>query len=208
VFSTARSAAVRTACMSNTKQLAASMTLYLQDSDDTYPPSIYPATPPKVLTFYDALSPYLKDVDLFRCPADSSPTVWSDFLSSCQFPFQSAGNFDRFSYDGNYCLFRPGTDNPLPPPPFRFAVRKFSEIPRPSDEPVLFDGTLDCSFASFVAPRHGSGVNASYAEGHAKYVACRKDAAGNWLVSGGPFDGRMTLWGMVDENGNYGGCPN
>lgn len=65
VFAQAKEAAKKTQCLSNTKQLGTATLLYLVDSDDAYPMSIFdqvsvkliPGSGDKVFTIYDAILP-------------------------------------------------------------------------------------------------------------------------------------------------------
>jgi prepilin-type processing-associated H-X9-DG protein len=57
-------------------------------------------------------------------------------------------------------------------------------------------------------PRHQEGINVTYADGHAKRQKARFDpnfsqlgTQGWWVVSGGPYDGRPNLIGIVIDDG-------
>ena len=95
VFARARESARRTACISNVKQIGLGWMMYVQDYDETFPPSNspansqwgpsstytnkYPCKPcrPHLKTddsiTYDPTiyaQPYIKSIDLFKCPSD------------------------------------------------------------------------------------------------------------------------------------------
>lgn len=72
---------------------------------------------------------------------------------------------------------------------------------------MFYDGRLTCTFNSPIDGRHQDGVDVAYADGHAKLQKARRNAAGQWVVAGGPYDGRLELWGLVNDQGQYGGCP-
>ncbi len=89
VFAQAKEAAKKAACLSNAKQIGVGLYLYLGDSDDTLPMANYPAPPAYVgppwtqfafhsgagvseLAWADLLLPYTKNLDIFKCPDDSS----------------------------------------------------------------------------------------------------------------------------------------
>ena len=62
VFSTLRERGRRTTCQSNLKQFAMAMQQYVQDSNGTYPLSLY---------WQDTVYSYTKNVQVFRCPDNS-----------------------------------------------------------------------------------------------------------------------------------------
>jgi prepilin-type processing-associated H-X9-DG protein len=116
-----------------------------------------------------------------------------------------------FSYNGNYCLFNNGTGSR--------PVWNLAGIPRPADTTAFYDGFLMPDLKSPIAepqkpPRHQEGVNACYADGHAKFVKGRWDPAktyagstGWWLVASGPYAGSAELWGIVKDDGTVNCTP-
>ena len=220
VFAQAREAARKTACLSNTKQIASAVQLYCQDYDETYALNLYRVTGPgiTVFSFYDAHLPYTKNVGILACPSEPTSQDWDQFLQVCTGgQFRSVGNFRFFAYNGNYCIFQHGADNNLgigtrP-------ARSMASVPRPAEQPVFFDGKLQCNLNSPIyqngqppmtgvrPPRHHEGVSVAYADGHAKFQKARLRPDGRWVVAGGPFDNRDSLWGLVNDQGAYGGCP-
>lgn len=204
VFAQAREAARTTQSLSNCKQLGAAVMMYLQDYDETFALNIYPVNGGgQVFTFYDAHLPYTKNAGILVCPSHNPAQEFNPFLAGCGYPFTGLGNFSKFSYNGNYCLFQHGQNNPFGTRP----ARHISTVARPAEQPVFFDGTLACDFSSPIHARHKEGLNVAYADGHAKFQKARRDASGQWVVAGGPFDGRNSLWGLVDDNGQFVGCP-
>src|SRR5581483_10740720 len=150
VFAQAREAARKTACLSNTKQIAAAVAMYLQDNDDTFALNAYLTdNQGHILTFYDAHLPYIRNTGVLQCPSDPQSQSWPNFLQTCGYPFQGMGNFNFFSYNGNYCMFQHGRCNPLfGGCPGARPERHLSSVPRPSDQSVFFDGRLMCNFDS------------------------------------------------------------
>jgi prepilin-type N-terminal cleavage/methylation domain-containing protein len=82
VFSQAKEAAKKTACLSNLKQIGLGFTMYLTDSDDLLPDrrdlktslgykpwSSWPTSDPRGGWALQILQPYLKSRDLFTCPS-------------------------------------------------------------------------------------------------------------------------------------------
>ncbi len=75
VFAQARTAAKKTADLSNTKQIGIGMQLYLGDSDDYFPMSDYRRNPSGsdnqgLVHWSESLQPYMKNEQIFVSPAD------------------------------------------------------------------------------------------------------------------------------------------
>ncbi|MBC8134421.1 MAG: prepilin-type N-terminal cleavage/methylation domain-containing protein, partial [Fibrella sp.] len=81
VFAQAREKARQTSCLSNEKQLELALLQYAQDYDETFPTGVqkdwYAVTWPLLV------QPYVKSLDVFRCPSDSAggnpiapPNAW------------------------------------------------------------------------------------------------------------------------------------
>src|SRR5947207_1780727 len=60
VFAQAREAARKTACLSNQRQLGTAFTLYVQDYEETYPPSDYDDSTNTRWSWYNLVDPYIK----------------------------------------------------------------------------------------------------------------------------------------------------
>jgi prepilin-type N-terminal cleavage/methylation domain-containing protein/prepilin-type processing-associated H-X9-DG protein len=218
VFAQAREAARKTSCLNNTKQIGAAVQMYLQDYDELFALNLYLSNGAtgEVYTFYDAHMPYTRNAQILECPSNNPKQDWASFLSSCGYPFQPRMEFRFFSYNGNYCLFQHGAGNPLFMPNPR-PSRSLASVPRPAEQPAFFDGTLRCNFSSPIDARHQEGVNVAYVDGHAKFQKAIRHPTQpthpgppphpRWLVQGGPFNGRDSLWGLVGDNGQYVGCP-
>ena len=69
VFARARENARRTSCLSNLRQIGLGFLQYAGDYDDAYPRSSYPTTG---VSWTVSAQPYLKSIQLFRCPSDSA----------------------------------------------------------------------------------------------------------------------------------------
>ena len=73
VFSQARRAAYTTQCLSNFKQHSLAIHMYVQDYDELMPLSYYSDgtyNSPPTRIMYQFLQPYLKNVQIYSCPAD------------------------------------------------------------------------------------------------------------------------------------------
>jgi len=74
VFARARENARRASCMSNLKQMALGMMMYVQDYDETFPRAHVYLNGSGTATFWwKTIQPYTKSKQLFRCP--SSPVA-------------------------------------------------------------------------------------------------------------------------------------
>lgn len=214
VFAQAREKARATQCLSNCKQLATAVYMYVQDYDETYSPNLY-IQGNVTYTFYDLHGPYIKNTQVFVCPSDPTAMFWNQFLQTCGYPWTGANNL-KFSYNGNYCLFNNGYGNR--------PVWSMAAIPFPAETAAFSDGTLMCSFQSPLydpgsrtdysptarQPRHQGGINVAYADGHAKYQKARQQAtsrdADGWVAAGGRYDGRSEMWGIPRDPSGI-GCP-
>jgi len=81
VFSQAKEAAKRSACLSNTKQIGTALQIYLNDYDDMTP-SVYKTIDmtTAVEDVFQIMQPYTKNMNVFYCPDRN------DVLPVCSFP--------------------------------------------------------------------------------------------------------------------------
>jgi prepilin-type N-terminal cleavage/methylation domain-containing protein len=233
VFAQAREAARKTQCLSNTKQFGTAVMLYVQDYDEQYPLSIYPATiggSMRAFSVFDAIVPYVKNAGIVACPSEPKAMDWDAVLGAAPSGVEpspgcfggalgtSAGNFKYLSYNANYAVFQEGQGNPYfggsGDPPVSLA-----SLARAADTSIFYDGILLCDFKSPIAhlgkaPRHHNGVSCTFADGHSKFVKGRLDSTksyagvtGVWVVADGPYLGRPELWGIVKDDGSISGTP-
>ncbi|MBS1714528.1 MAG: prepilin-type N-terminal cleavage/methylation domain-containing protein [Armatimonadetes bacterium] len=94
VFARAKATAKQANCVSNLKQIGAGIGLYMSDHDDVFPyavdavdkyrPEIWAHEPefqaqiPNMPLLSEALQPYIKSKELFRCPSDDGTDVIDD----------------------------------------------------------------------------------------------------------------------------------
>ena len=87
VFAKARDKAVAISCLSNVKQQALGMMMYMQDYDESFPdyvsrlsyhgpPRTWPWSAYAWKPWSDAIQPYVKSSELFVCPACSMGIFW------------------------------------------------------------------------------------------------------------------------------------
>ena len=64
--------AKRIACINNLKQLGAAMMQYAQDNDEKFPPLEGRTRAGKIVTWRNAIQPFVNDVDLWKCPSNDA----------------------------------------------------------------------------------------------------------------------------------------
>jgi prepilin-type processing-associated H-X9-DG protein len=157
-------------CASNLKQIALGFTQYTQDYDEKFPidSGDIDSTPQTGMGWMYATQPYVKSVQIFQCPSESTPALPDDnvtdywvnadiidgSLASVQSSSNTLLNGDGFSGSGDNVLFSPTSSKPL---------------------------TFNLNEA--YARRHLEGANYSFVDGHVKWL---KPTA----ISGAPTDGR------------------
>ena len=200
VFAQAREKARQTACLSNTKQLALALNMYLQDYDETFYPHVTertapPGTPDTAVdrapfSYRTKLEPYIKNTGIFKCP---SAPAW---------PVPSAGRWFTTDYGNNHNESNLVGANQrawyLANPDFGFNENTtLASITYPSEfiaiaeaarasgvpsrgglypQPFAFDDAAlpDSQQQARFKPRHNNGGNIAYADGHAKWTRPEK----------------------------------
>lgn len=77
VFAQAREAARGASCKSNLKQLGIAISMYTQDYDEVYPTGLQQNWWDN--TWYRIVTPYVKNLQVFRCPDDPASNPPADF---------------------------------------------------------------------------------------------------------------------------------
>ena len=142
VFARAKASAKQTECISNLKQIGASITLYMGDYDDTFPaaidpsdkydPQIWASQPefqariPYMPMMHEALQPYIKSKEVFHCPSDTGMEVLDT-----NFPLKFYTSGSMFKTYGTSYFFRT-----------EIAFKFFSQdkFQLPANVNVMFDG--------------------------------------------------------------------
>jgi len=80
VFAKAREKARQTACLSNMKQIGTALMMYSQDADETLPLRWGTTNPVTNVqsTWKNALVPYIKNRDVFRCTSNPAAEQWDE----------------------------------------------------------------------------------------------------------------------------------
>jgi prepilin-type N-terminal cleavage/methylation domain-containing protein/prepilin-type processing-associated H-X9-DG protein len=126
VFARAREAARGAACISNTKQLLAALSMYAQDNDETLPLDRYGPSLQRYMWMYP-VSSYVKNSGIWKCPTDGRSQATYDGT-----PFDFT-----VSYGYNF-LFLNGT--PLP------------AINKPSETIALMDSGQETADGCIIMP--------------------------------------------------------
>ena len=96
-FARARENARRASCQSNVKQILLGVMQYTQDYDEKYPPmyTFVPTVGTTIGVWYTYTQPYLKSVQLFKCPSDSSSDLAraSELLNGTGYVVSYAANY-------------------------------------------------------------------------------------------------------------------
>jgi prepilin-type processing-associated H-X9-DG protein len=156
VFARARAKARQIACLNNVKQISLALMMYAQDNDETYPVVDHLAG----YYWWDALQPYVKNAQVFRCPAyraTTPPEPPTDYLLNGLFAHGlSMAAIER------------------PAEQISIAVRQPGQIywgyhPWPDDGSSWDDLAQYSSFVAIAKDIHNGGSNYGFADGHAKW---------------------------------------
>jgi prepilin-type N-terminal cleavage/methylation domain-containing protein/prepilin-type processing-associated H-X9-DG protein len=171
VFAQAREKARQASCLSNSKQLALGVLMYVQDYDEVFPRSVYvePTTPiPTMFSVYDAIQPYMKNVGILTCPSYTPGFDWRKRVAPLLSP-----NFQYVGYSPNLGLFGENT--------CRIGGTKTTEtalaaLELPVETIMFFDGTIRSNPGTqlvaedvLASARHSDGVVINFADGHSKW---------------------------------------
>lgn len=157
VFARARENAHRAACQSNCKQIGLAFSQYLQDYDEKLP-FIFPlrgyggSTNGGLPTWRSLIYPYVKNVQVFRCPsARINNTACDTSPDGSPFPpgYSGNGEYSNGSMGGNSLMTTgDGFGN-------NGTTRSLGQIPKPSETIVIGEGNCyswyywNCGVACF-----------------------------------------------------------
>jgi prepilin-type processing-associated H-X9-DG protein len=221
VFASVREKGRQATCLSNLKPIGVALELYVQDYDDRMPDCCWwarassiennygpclqdgitratprdkylpaPQRPPRFMR--DKLDPYVRNARIWFCPNVSKERFWNDD------PSRATLGFNGTTYSWIHWADSSYSHNPLRPRQPRILVSglPLAAIPRPTeavtvyDEPSLFVIKQPC--VSGVKPAaHAKGLNALYADCHAKFVPFGYQTQGaSWMPC---------IWSFADE---------
>jgi len=195
VFARARENARRTSCLSNLKQIGLAFLQYAQDYDEAYPLTSYPAAN---VSWTVGAEPYMKSIQIFRCPSDSS-AKWNDPV----YPGKDVGGTPANYYTTSYlmncwmagtlpytkqsaiqsasivALLTEGADGKTGDHfhPFNWVYdAEYAAIQAAKSPPVSYSAPAGWTFDSgksetveIALRRHMDGFNVAYADGHVKW---------------------------------------
>jgi len=169
VFAQAKAAAKKTQNISNQKQVATSVIMYCNDSDDVVPMSAYFSKQGTIFSVYDAVQPYLKNTGVFTDPSYTPGIDWPGRLQ--KLGLASAGTFKYTGYVPNLGLFG---ENFCPFINKRTMVSPLSSIDNPSGTIMFFDGYMKdaapLEFYNFLGyARHTDGLVLNFTDSSAKW---------------------------------------
>ncbi len=212
VFARAKESAKKTSCLSNMKQLGLATLQYLTDYDDIYPQSVYarngtyvpalglvpivPGSGQTIATVYEAIMPYMKNIQILVCPSNSPGIDFAGPVPPAILPslgLVGTGVFRYASYGPNLALFQDpalgpvfGDDPCVNQSELEFVVDTTAFFDtryfKPSD-PTPSNWTAYCIAVRPTAPTnlfawnnfpgntlHSDGFNINYCDGHAKWT--------------------------------------
>ena len=221
VFARAREKARSASCLSNTKQIGLAAEMYTTDYDECYPISIYPSSV-GIIIFYHEMMPYMKNEQILQCPSEKLRIRWAELNALVsQMGMPLAPGFDAIGYNGNYAIFEDGPNNPISGSDD--PVVSQGELPRPAETMLMGDGEIELAPTLFNSPvvcPHNGGFNATFCDGHAKFVKANKTTytymdLGQtthyaWFIAAGPYSTRSNpyeMWGVVRDDGSVGSLP-
>jgi prepilin-type N-terminal cleavage/methylation domain-containing protein len=148
VFAQAREKARQTQCMSNLRQSATAVLMYVQDADEFFPMAIYaPAPRPGggncVMTVFDAIQPYMKNVEITRCPSDPK-ALYMNAAFQTLMGYPSCTLPETISYMYNYDVIRAGR-TPLGSGSISRGTVALAEVPQVAETTMIFDADIALS---------------------------------------------------------------
>lgn len=183
VFLQARAKAASAACVSNLRQLGLAMTMYAADADGHFPTHVEEGKGP--LPDWDAqLLPYVKNTEMFHCPACPVPNLAADYISK--------GYALNSNISGVLDGSRPSvTDAAVRFPASTISLCEVAFISGPNWVKVAMatDGPEDGKgvekyVGSAGGLRHQGGSNYGFADGHVHWYKPWQVNAGNVTVNG------------------------
>jgi len=201
VFAQAREKARATACLSNGKQIALSISMYAQDYDETFPISIVNAGTTAEAWWDDMIQPYIKTGNrggILTCPSAPSAGYAYSFnnavsgkgIATANSPADTVLTADAVQVpklkDPVYGLARAnpwflytvnGNENLWTPAPGSGFT---NGNPDATIRPDLLDTDVDAN-QGLLRFRHNEGANTTFADGHAKYVRKGAFKLKQWL---------------------------
>ncbi len=217
VFARARENARRSSCMSNLKQISLGALQYSQDYDERVLPGQTVASSKYYFSWAQAIDPYLKSREVFRCPSASGNAMSYSYNNSfgvgarssaaVELPSQTPTFVDGYGSSTGANILRSNY----------FIPSATSTLGRSLDMPPgSVVSTFDYDLAAIAATdRHFDGLSMAFADGHVKWL---KSVGTNLINTGVSFKNynSQTLFGVPSgtsgqnvssANATYPGIP-
>jgi len=193
VFAQAKEAAKASACLSNTKQLGIATQLYLGDNDDqlffrastnagstraniAIPSTNYGAK------WWNIITPYVKNRDIYRCPSDPGPRLQPDATGVTNIALSYVANaaaeylnMSQVSKPADVILYGEKWDK-------NATGGLVGETWLEGFDGDMNEDPLRPGHMEAFADRHSQAMNATYFDGHAKRVTPTAIWASPWLT--------------------------
>lgn len=176
VFARARAKARAANCLSNEKQMALGLLMYVQDYDERFPPYHYFVVIGGTnynIQQEDMIYPYVKNAQMLRCPEVVNVS------NPCGVPSPSVGfNYGGYAYNMQLISYYPAPTNVIARCQSLGGVQDVANTILWGDSCCHYGGAMDeasCPRVTLTAgKRHNEGVNLCFVDGHAKF---KKDVA-------------------------------
>jgi prepilin-type processing-associated H-X9-DG protein len=192
VFARVREKARQTTCLSNEKQIAAAVQIYMQDYDEMFPfvlnwsgnilqdgnwgdgfkhPQLqgYSGTEPQ-FQLVTVAAPYIKNAGIWYCPSVGPDYVWQAMVQFSNWKKGATMRDQGTSYSYTYLSI----DRALKRATF-MGGKSAAILLEPGRWPMLFDEPDGAGFTGSItdpplsAVPHSGGLNVGYGDGHAKF---------------------------------------
>jgi prepilin-type N-terminal cleavage/methylation domain-containing protein/prepilin-type processing-associated H-X9-DG protein len=162
VFAKAREKARQASCLSNLKQVAIACQMYREDYDGVNVRIYFTAT----VRWHQAVAPYIKNTDLFRCP--SAPGLVDPYSGLPQSYGMNSFNFGPATQDG---FWYAKDDASIPDgSTVIWAADSYDPANASNGSYYVGGGATFSQPVVRVAYRHNDGFNAMFYDGHAKWL--------------------------------------
>jgi prepilin-type N-terminal cleavage/methylation domain-containing protein/prepilin-type processing-associated H-X9-DG protein len=174
VFARAREKARQTSCLSNMKQLVLAFQMYCQDYDETTPLNM-DYTTPEISRWYNTLTPYIKNDQLYRCP--SVPRLERAYAQPYQWGYYHLSESDHNVYGGGISLAS------IKHPAELMAFGEVKERGTSNHGCFSLMGTANpWGYDTGALDQHNKGMNCGMVDGHAKWLP-EQHLEGEWSTT-------------------------
>ncbi len=197
VFARVREKARQATCLSNEKQIAAAVLMYISDYDETFPfvldwaanfnmsaganigdngiqPVVRGTTGQEPrFQLVTVLAPYIKNAGIWYCPTVGPDYVWQAVVNFHGWKKGATMGDQGTTYAYNYAAFPYPATNPWSKA-ILLGGKSYAILREPSRWPMLFDEPTGVFTGNIADPPasavpHSGGINVAYGDGHAKF---------------------------------------